>query len=210
MPVKASIEIERMIKRLGTDLDTQTSGKLQLYIQLLKKWNKRINLTASNDPSIIEPLLQEGVWASRFYPKDAKTHLDIGSGAGFPAIPLNILVPHICLKMIDSRFKKIAFLETVVRELGLKNTSAYHGRIEDYLKKYPGKWDCISWKGIKISTKVINELKKRAHPKSQFWIFHGKKPALEEPEQIVDTLKLLRSEKYPHKSEWMLSIYTCR
>ena len=203
-------EFERMIQRLGCSFNNEASSKMQKYVDLLEKWNDRINLTASNDPYLLLPLLQEGVWASSLYGKDIITHLDIGSGAGFPSIPIKIMAPHISLKMIDSRFKRVAFLGTVIHELGLRNTSVYHGRIEDYLKENVEKWDCISWKGIKINTKVIKELEKHTQQNSRFLIFHGQKPAFEEPEIIEKYLRLIRREKFPYKSDWALSIYKYR
>jgi 16S rRNA (guanine(527)-N(7))-methyltransferase RsmG len=198
---------EKMFDRLGLLFDRDIAEKLQKYTFLLNKWNNHINLTASNEWSLIEALLQEGIWASKFYPENTKTHLDIGSGAGFPAIPIRTMVPHIQLDMIDTRMKRVSFLETVASELDLSGTCAYHARIEDYLDQNSKKWDCISWKGIKISNKAFSKLLNHADHKTQFWIFHGRELAAEDPESIEGSLKLLRREKFPQKTEWILSMY---
>jgi 16S rRNA (guanine(527)-N(7))-methyltransferase RsmG len=198
---------KKIFHRLALPFDPKAAEKIDTYIALMKKWNERINLTASNEWSLIEPLLLEGIWASRLYPEDAENLLDLGSGAGFPAIPLKIMVPRLKLDMIESRLKKVSFLETVVREIGLSESSAFHDRITDYLNKNEKKWDCISWKGLKIKTNDLLKLKKHTHRKTQFWIFHGRQLAAEEPEIVEKSLRLLRRERFPYKSEWKLSIY---
>jgi 16S rRNA (guanine(527)-N(7))-methyltransferase RsmG len=202
--------IKKIVERCGLPFDRKIAEKLQKYVFLLKKWNSHINLTASSEWSAIEPLLLEGAWASKIYPPHSNTHLDLGSGAGFPAIPLKILVPHIRLVMIDSRLKRVSFLETVISQLGLSDSSVYHGRIENYVDKSDKIWDCVSWKGLRISTGDFFKLKKCTHLKTQFWIFHGRELAAEEPEIIEKSLKLLRREEFPYKSEWKVSVYLPR
>ena len=199
--------LKRIFKRSGCPFEPKAAEKLDAYVSLLRKWNARVNLTASNEWSSIEPLLEEGIWASKIYPAEAASHLDIGSGAGFPAIPIKIMVPGVQLNMVDSRLKRVSFLQTVASELKLSETLAVHGRIGEYLDNNEHKWDCISWKGIKISIADFSKLRNHAHPKTQFWIFHGKELPVEDPAIITKNLNLLRTEKFPSKSEWMLSIY---
>lgn len=202
--------VKKIIERCGLPFDREIAEKLQKYVFLLKKWNSRINLTASSEWSAIEPLLLEGVWVSQIYPAHLKTHLDLGSGAGFPAIPLKILVPHIQMEMIDSRLKRVSFLETVVSQLGLSDCSVYHGRISDYVDKTDKIWDCVSWKGLRINTGDFYKINKCTHLKTQFWIFHGRELAAEEPDIIEKSLKLLRREEFPYKSGWKVSIFRPR
>ena len=193
--------------RLELPFDCLAAEKMNQFILLLTKWNARINLTASDEWPSLEPLLSEGIWASRIYPEWAEKHLDIGSGAGFPAIPLKIMVPRIKLDMIDSRLKKVSFLETVVNQLKLSDSAAFHRRITEYFRNNDTEWDCISWKGLKIGTKDLLKIREHAHRKTQFWIFHGRQLAVEEPEIVEKIFRLLRRERYPYKSGWMLSIY---
>ena len=63
--------------------------------------------------------------------------IDIGTGAGFPGIPLKIAFPHLKVVLLDSLNKRIKFLEAVIEELGLENISTIHGRAEDFAKKKP-------------------------------------------------------------------------
>lgn len=198
---------KKIFRQLRLPFDPNIAGKIDSYINLLKKWNVRVNLIASNEWSLIEPLLLEGLWAARFYPEDSGTHLDIGSGAGFPAIPLRIMVPRLKMDMVDSRLKRISFLETVINRLNLAESSASHGRINDFLIINNKKWDCISWKGLKIQTKDLLQIVQHTHRKTEIWMFHGNQLASEEPEKVDEILTLVRREKFPFKSEWMLSIY---
>ena len=112
--------------------------------------------------------------------------------------------------MIDSRLKRVTFLETAINALELSESSAYHGRIDDYVDQTDRLWDCISWKGLRISTRDFLKLKKHTHIRTQFWIFHGGELAAEEPHLIERHLKLLRRDKFPYKSKWMLSVFLTR
>ncbi|MBN2241926.1 MAG: class I SAM-dependent methyltransferase [Acidobacteria bacterium] len=197
----------KIFHRLDLPFDSGVFEKLDAYTKLLNKWNAHINLTASSDWSMIEPLMAEGIWASKIYPEEARNHLDIGSGAGFPAIPLRIMVSRMKLDMVDSRLKRVTFLETVIRDLHLSESYAFHGRIAQRLEGIDKKWDCISWKGLKIKTQDLFEIKKHAHAKTQIWVFHGRQPAAEEPEMLEKHFRLLRRETFLYKSDWNLSVY---
>jgi 16S rRNA (guanine(527)-N(7))-methyltransferase RsmG len=192
--------------------DSQSALQIEKYYDLLKKWNARINLTASTEWRVIEPLFREGIWASRIYPAESAAHLDIGTGAGFPAIMLKILNPHIRLEMVESRSKKGAFLETVVQTLALKNASVHINRLDEFLKhnEKVKTWDCITWKGIKLNNSDLIRLKKHSHSRTQFWMFHGKDPATENPDVIEQLFTLYKNEKMPGMNDWCLSVYKLR
>jgi 16S rRNA (guanine(527)-N(7))-methyltransferase RsmG len=195
------------IEKLGFKIDQERVRQLDRYMSLIQKWNERINLTASSDIALLHPMLLEGVWSSQFYPKDAGTHIDIGSGAGFPAIPIHLMAPKIQLDIVESRFKKVCFLENAVYELNMGNIKVFHERIDRFLDQNQNAWDCISWKGIRIKTTDLMKLKRHATKDAQFWIFHGKTLAVEDAGIVEKEFKLLRREKFPCKSDWNLSIY---
>lgn len=98
--------LRALIQEYGIASDSEPSRRLQTFLALLKKWNSRMNLTSSTRWDVVGPLFQEGFWAATLYSKQAVRHLDIGSGAGFPAILLKILNPHIRLDLVESREKK--------------------------------------------------------------------------------------------------------
>lgn len=115
-----------------------TSEKMEQYAKyllLLQEWNEKVNLTA-----IIE---EDEVYLKHFYDSltlakyiDMKgkhlTLCDVGSGAGFPSIPLKIMFPELEITIVDSLNKRINFLELLVKELGLKNVHLHHARAEDF------------------------------------------------------------------------------
>ncbi len=185
--------------------------KLFLYLALLNKWNARINLTAGDKWKDLEPLFLEAIWASENYPKEAVSHLDIGSGAGFPAIILKILIPGMELEMVESHAKKGIFLETVIDELQIRESKIYTMRLETFLDNEPRRaWDCITWKGLKLRTNDLRKLLAHAHARTQFWMFHGRKAALQDPGIMEDAFKLFKSEKCPGRKQSFLSIYLPR
>lgn len=192
---------------LGLTADPEAIDQLQKYVSLLRKWNMRMNLIASNEWSLIAPMLQEALWATRIYPESSRTHLDLGSGAGFPAVPISIARPQLQLDMVDSRIKRVVFLETVSNALKMPQIRAHHGRIGAFLERSSAVWDCISWKAIKISTRELEKLKEHAHAKTQFWMFHGEELPVEDPGAAEKMIKLVQSERFPLKSGWKLSIY---
>jgi 16S rRNA G527 N7-methylase RsmG len=207
MSLKSTDQLEQIFGQMGIVVNRETCLKLQSYLILLEKWNSRINLTASRNWRGIGPFLLEGVWASRFYPGEATAHLDIGSGGGFPALPIRILVPRIQLDMVESRAKRAFFLETAANMLGLVGTCVYHARLDELLSASDKVWDCCSWKGLKLTSGDLRELCKRSHAQTQFWMFHGRELAVEEPEIMERSFSLLRSERFPLRKDWTLSIY---
>jgi 16S rRNA (guanine(527)-N(7))-methyltransferase RsmG len=210
--MKSSEGLKRLIREFSIPEDNPYAHQLLDFLALLEKWNARINLTASTEWQRIEPLFREGIWASRIYPINAKTHLDIGTGAGFPAIILKMMNPHIQLEMVESRSKKGAFLETVIHALGLNGSIVHANRLDSFLQRieHDKTWDCITWKALKLNNSDLLQLQKHAHSATQVWMFHGKEPAVEDPERIKQQFTLFRSEKLPAMKEGFLSIYLSR
>ena len=115
---------------------------ISTYIDLLLRWNARINLTAIREPDeIVTRHFGESLFAARhLFPtsKNAGTEqssaslIDVGSGAGFPGIPIKIWAPHIHLALIESNQKKATFLREVARSVTLTNINVFSGRAENY------------------------------------------------------------------------------
>ena len=122
-------------------------------------------------------------------------------------MPIGIARPQLQLDLVESRIKRVAFLETVSNALQMPQIRVHHGRIEQFLERSSAVWDCISWKAIKITSRELEKLKDHAHAETQFWVFHGEELAVEDPVAAEEMLKLVRSEKFPLKSGWKLSVY---
>ena len=121
------------IEKLGLTFDREKYEKFMVYKDLLKEWNKNINLTAIiDDEEIITKHFIDSIKAMEFQPlKNAKSIIDVGTGAGFPGIPLKIVSSDIELTLLDSLNKRINFLKEVGKVLELKNVEYIHSRAED-------------------------------------------------------------------------------
>ena len=118
------------------------AAQLQAYLDLLLRWNARINLTAVRDPEeIVTRHFGESLFAARLL-RDAgaftstactaPTLADVGSGAGLPGIPIKLFAPEIRLTLIEAQNKKATFLGEVIRTLGIEGAEIYGGRAENW------------------------------------------------------------------------------
>ena len=103
------------------------------YMRLLQEWNEKINLTAiTEDEEIIKKHFIDCIKAFKSEEiRNAKTVIDVGTGAGFPGLPIAIMNPNCKVTLLDSLNKRINFLNLVVKELDLKNVTTIHSRAED-------------------------------------------------------------------------------
>jgi 16S rRNA (guanine527-N7)-methyltransferase len=102
-----------------------------LYLQELLEWNRVLNLTGTTDPEDIVIKHFVDSLTSLPYLDRSGLLLDIGAGAGFPAIPLKIAAPELQAQLVDARHKKVSFLKHIIRTLNLQNVIAIHSRVED-------------------------------------------------------------------------------
>lgn len=116
---------------LGVDLTPEMTGLFMRYLSELKIWNRKINLTSLRDDSdIVIGHFLDSISAVRFMPETGSL-LDIGSGAGFPGLPIKIAIPALDVTVMDSSRKKTAFMREIVRVLGLEGVDVVCGRAED-------------------------------------------------------------------------------
>ncbi|GAA0079214.1 16S rRNA (guanine(527)-N(7))-methyltransferase RsmG [Clostridium sp. CTA-5] len=118
---------------VGLKLTESQYEKFIIYKDLLKEWNEKINLTAIiEDEEIIKKHFIDSIKAfKREEFKQANTLIDVGTGAGFPGIPIAIMRSEIKVTLLDSLNKRVNFLNTVIKELNLKNVITIHSRAED-------------------------------------------------------------------------------
>ena len=120
---------------IGIEISQEKAKQFYKYMKLLLEWNEKMNLTAITDPE--EVILKHFVDSLTIIPylSNANTILDVGTGAGFPGLPLKILEDNKEFTLLDSLNKRITFLQTVISELELKKIQAVHGRAEEYIIK---------------------------------------------------------------------------
>lgn len=132
------------------DLYVSQETKFNNYMELLLDWNEKINLTAITEKEdIILKHFKDSLTIEEFIPKKAKV-IDIGTGAGFPGIPLKIVRNDISLTLLDSLNKRIKFLDEVVNNLELENVETIHSRAEDagMNKKYREQYDIATSRAV--------------------------------------------------------------
>jgi 16S rRNA (guanine527-N7)-methyltransferase len=118
---------------LGVSLTIEQINSMFIYVAELKKWNKKINLTAirGDENIIIKHVLDSLSYVHGFAPKSGLRLLDMGSGAGFPAIPIKIAYPEISISMVDSVKKKASFLRHIIRTLNMSEAEVLDIRTEE-------------------------------------------------------------------------------
>jgi 16S rRNA (guanine527-N7)-methyltransferase len=124
---------EAVRKLLGRELTQQHIEAFSWYSSELREWNQHFNLTAITDPSDIEVrhFLDSLTCFLAISSNAVERVVDIGTGAGFPGIPLKILCPSLKLTLVEATRKKAEFCSHVVQGLGLENVNVVHGRAED-------------------------------------------------------------------------------
>ena len=123
--------------QLGFSINDDQIDKLMTYKDLLIEWNEKINLTAivEEEEILIKHFLDSLTCVKSGYLKDGGKVIDVGTGAGFPGIPIHIYYPNIKLTLLDSLQKRIKFLEEVYSHIHINNIKFEHGRAEEFGKK---------------------------------------------------------------------------
>lgn len=144
------IELKRACEKNKIMLLEEQIEKFYKYMNLLIEWNQKINLTAIVEPKeIIQKHFIDSM-SVLDYIQDKKNIIDVGTGAGFPGVPIKIANPNINVTLLDSLQKRVNFLSEVVSQLELDKIKAIHSRAEDYAKENRESYD------VAISRAVAN------------------------------------------------------
>lgn len=127
-------ELKSQAKQINIELTEEQVEKYYKYMNLLLEWNEKINLTAIIEPKeIILKHFIDSLTIEKHIKENEKL-IDVGTGAGFPGIPISIIKENTNIVLLDSLNKRINFLEEVKKELKLKNITTIHGRVEEFGK----------------------------------------------------------------------------
>ena len=128
----SSSAIQRALAEFQLSAFEPQVQQIQQYIELLLRWNEKVNLTAIRDPlEILYRHFCESMYGAVVMPLEQCRLADVGSGAGFPGLPMKIIRPDLSLVLIESNIKKATFLTEVVRELGLAGVRVLVRRFEE-------------------------------------------------------------------------------
>lgn len=148
------------VKECGLEPPMEAIDRLLTHIQLVHKWNQKMNLTgAASELEILQDHTLDSVFAAsaaETYVKGGKA-VDLGSGAGFPGIPTAILFPETELLLLEPSGKKVAFLEKSAFELGLENVEVVCMRLEEFsaMNENPHQFDKIFCRAVSIQDQSV-------------------------------------------------------
>lgn len=145
-------------EKINIEICEEESNKLYMYMNLMLEWNKKINLTSITDEEdIIIKHFVDSLSINKYLSKN-KNVMDVGTGAGFPGIPLKIFNEDIEFILVDSLNKRINFLEEVKQKLNINKLELVHSRIEDLAKnlKYREKIDIVVSRAV-ANLSVLSE-----------------------------------------------------
>jgi len=173
-------EIQRAIDDLGQDFSEGVAGHFAVLLGELDKWNRKVNLTAIRDgEEMVTGHLLDSLVARPFL--EGRRVLDVGTGAGFPGLPLAVVEPQRQFVLVDSNNKKIQFVQHVAALLGLGNVIAVKARTEDYA---PGeRFDTVVARAVAALPRLLEIAGHHVGEDGVFVALKGRYPAVE-PEQL--------------------------
>lgn len=143
-------EFEKYLAKMNISLLKEQYGQFYAYMELLIEWNEKMNLTAITDPKeIILKHFVDSLTIAK-YVKEDKSIIDMGTGAGFPGIPIKIYRKDVKVVLADSLNKRIKFLDEVIDKLKLENVETIHCRAEELgkNKQYREKFDYATSRAV--------------------------------------------------------------
>lgn len=192
--------LKDLFKKYNVNLNDFQIVQFEEYFSMLIETNKVMNLTAiiEEDDVAVKHFLDSAL-PEKFFPQNA-TVIDIGSGAGFPALPLKIVRPDLKITMVDSLNKRIGFLNDVIEKLNIEGANAVHSRAEDFAKNNREKFDVAVARAVAPLNTLVEYLLPFVKVSGVCIIYKSSKLAeeLKDSQKAIEILgaKVERIEKY--------------
>ena len=149
--------LQPYLVELPVSVPNDLFAQLQVYLELLTLWNGRTNLTAiRSEEDVVRRHFGEGLYAIRAVSAGVRSVLDLGSGAGFPGLPMKLMRPDLSVTLAESQGKKVNFLREVVRELDVQVT-VHAGRAEDLVGRQA--FDLVAMRAVDNPAKALRTAK---------------------------------------------------
>ncbi|CCK80267.1 16S rRNA (guanine(527)-N(7))-methyltransferase RsmG [Desulfobacula toluolica] len=177
---------------LGIKVSDHQSEQMLVHSKELMVWNKKINLTAIKKPlQIAEKHFIDSIAAASFLGNEQSV-IDLGSGGGFPGIPIKIMNPSVNVVLIDSSRKKINFLKHIIRMLDLDTIDAIHSRVEDLHENnvYKNKFDAVISRAFTDLSKFVKLAAPFLNKKGAIYAMKGKNADQEITPEILEQYNL--------------------
>lgn len=150
--------LRRELEPYAPGLSDEALQKLSLYLDLLLRWNRRINLTAIRDPQrALRELFGESLYLAQILPLQGRL-IDVGTGGGFPGLAVKLITPDLAVTLIDSNRRKCAFLKEVVRECGFTDVEVVPERFEVWVERNLERVDLITTRAVDSTPQFIDSL----------------------------------------------------
>lgn len=166
----------RRVRRARLNIADELADRLCAYVELLRRWNERMNLTALGDSDeALDRLIVEPLGAVQHLPGGEPRVMDIGSGGGSPAVPMKLAAPGITLRMVEAKTRKAAFLREVVRQLELDETFVETSRYEELLPRpeLHETQHVVTLRAVRIEGRVLKGLQAFLVPGGDLMLFRG-------------------------------------
>jgi 16S rRNA (guanine527-N7)-methyltransferase len=192
------MELQQLLKdgiqKFGVELSDTQVEQFNIYKKLLVEWNNKINLTAiTDDVGIIKKHFVDSasIISSQLIKANSKI-IDVGTGAGFPGIPIKILMPDTDITLLDALNKRVKFLNTIIEELDLKGIRTEHGRAEEMSrnKNFREKFDIATARAV-ANMNLLSEFCMPYVKKGGFFIAMKGPSGYEELENAKNAIRIL-------------------
>ena len=185
--------LRTILNKWNIEISDYQIKQFSIYYDLLVQWNSFMNLTSITDKEeVILKHFVDSIALCKYLPLSNDTLIDIGTGAGFPGIPLKIMCPNLKVTLVDSLNKRINFLNTVIDQLKLDDIFTIHSRAEDLAhdKKYREKYDlCVPRAVANLST--LTELSLPFVKENGYFIPYKSEKSSEEISLATNAINLL-------------------
>jgi 16S rRNA (guanine527-N7)-methyltransferase len=191
--------IVRRASRVGVVVPADLLAALVSYLELLARWNRKINLTAlavdPPDDEAVDRLIVEPLVAARFVDPADGLVIDIGSGGGSPAVPFFLARPGLRLVMVESKVRKSAFLREVVRHLGLGDVEIANCRYEELLARRDlhEAADLVMFRAVRVDPKLLRATQAFLRREGRVFLFRRAGVASSVPDELR-SMKTMRME----------------
>ena len=168
-------EVGRLLLPYGFRSDPPFCENLRAYVILLQRWNSKISLTTVTDPhEIVKFHFGESLFAVSALQIEKSRLADVGTGAGFPGLPIAMAVPGLELTLVEPVAKKCAFLAEVVRALGLTGVTIFRGRMEAF-RPDSAKFDWVAARALGLHDELLSWATAHLHPSGRvaLWLGEG-------------------------------------
>ena len=198
-------EFISLLSKNNVVLSEKQSLQFEKYLYLLQEYNKVMNLTGiTEEEEVYEKHFYDSLLFSFNENMDGLSLIDVGSGAGFPGVPLAIVYPSLNVTLLEPLTKRCKFLEVVKNELGLTNVVIVNERAEDFSKKNEEKFDIATARAVS-KLNILLEISSQMIKVNGYFIALKGKIAQEEIEQAKNALKVLNFKIEKNKEDYLPS-----